>query len=791
MKTSAVEFPLRINISFRKLFESYRARLDSEDEQVRNRAEEVLAVADKYPILSEGLQTEAQIKKHKKQIDFVTNDLFPAVLETNEIKKATIPFQEFTFRSSKRYQNIVKAAGDHDQFKILDFDDDNVFIMGCSVILNVYYGYKADFKRPFYYKIPDAKGINRSYKVLYNADFIEVEKTDKAIDITEEDYLELLENFDNVALWKEKFPPNSWISHGFIIANMYDSTVDSSLSSFKASLLTKNPKDEDFVNDFQNVVQSVFNLPELCVGYTLFNSEENTFERAPHMAVVPSYILNGKDKENCMDALCEISYGTLFLDHKFYCVADVAHYHNLYPDNVLYKKLHDQNVGSAIIASLVSNKEILGILEIVSPHKYDLNTINANKLLDIMPYLVDSVRRNKQQFEDEKELLIQEECTSIHNSVHWKFKKEAERVLQARALGDEDVVFKEIVFQNVYPLFGQIDIKGSSVARNDATQKDLLLQLDHVNKIITRIFKIDELPIYEQLNFRIKEFESALKEQLKVSSERRVLNFIHSEIIPLFNHLREKSEPLRKLIEEYEEMIEPETGLVYKYRKEYDDSVMIINKKLVAKLDKEQIAAQKMYPHYFERFKTDGIEHNLYIGESITKDNSFNKVYLYNLRLWQLQVMCEMENSYYKLKANLPMQLDVASMILVFNTSLSLRFRMDEKRFDVDGTYNARYEVVKKRVDKANIKGTDERITQPGKITIVYSQKQDEKEYLKYIGFLQSKHLLDEDVEIFKLQELQGVTGLSAIRVSVLYTRKEDEKEEYYTYDDLMKEIKS
>jgi hypothetical protein len=40
---------------------------------------------------------------------------------------------------------------------------------------------------------------------------------------------------------------------------------------------------------------------------------------------------------------------------------------------------------------------------------------------------------------------------------------------------------------------------------------------------------------------------------------------------------------------------------------------------------------------------------------------------------------------------------------------------MDEKRFDVDGTYNARYEVVKKRIDKANIKGTKERITQKRK----------------------------------------------------------------------------
>ena len=151
--------------------------------------------------------------------------------------------------------------------------------------------------------------------------------------------------------------------------------------------------------------------------------------------------------------------------------------------------------------------------------------------------------------------------------------------------------------------------------------------------------------------------------------------------------------------------------------------------------------------------------------------------------------MCEMENDFYKLKETLPMPLDVASMILVFGGSLSLRFRMDEKRFDVDGTYNARYEVVKKRVDKANIKGTNERITQSGKIAIIYSQKEDEVEFLKYIEFLQSKKQLDETIEILELEDLQGVTGLRAIRVSVLYSKDQDNTKEYYTYDDLMSEI--
>ena len=72
----------------------------------------------------------------------------------------------------------------------------------------------------------------------------------------------------------------------------------------------------------------------------------------------------------------------------------------------------------------------------------------------------------------------------------------------------------------------------------------------------------------------------------------------------------------------------------------------------------------------------------------------------------------------------------------------------------------------------------------------MYSQKQDEIEYLRYIKFLQSKKCLDTDVEIVELQDLQAVTGLKAIRVSVLYHKYNDDKE-FYTYHDLMNEIKA
>lgn len=788
MKPQNSEFPLQVKVSFSKLFDKYRKLLDSPQKLIRERAEGILEIAEKYPALEDGITTKAEFETYDQQIDIVLDELFSSLLQENEIKIATIPFQEFVFKSSQRYKNILAEAGEEYIPQLANFDHDYTYIMSCSIILNVHYGFNVDFKRPLHYKIPDANGVNHTYRILYNGDFVDLIKTEKAKDITQEDVEELLDGFDNIDLWKEKFPPGSWIFKGFVIANLFDVTLDSSISDFKSRLLQNNPESGLSTNNFDTIFKSIFQTQDLKIGFSEFNEEDQVFERFIFKDI-SSYLLNEKEKENCKIALCDASYYTLFKKKEFYSVSNVPKYRKLYPDNILYKKLLDQGIKSAILASIVNEEgKVLGILEIVSESINSLNSINANKLNTIMPFLVDSVIRGKKQIDNKLELIIQDECTSLHPSVHWKFRKEAKRYLSLISQ-DKPTFFREVIFEDVHPLYGQIDVKGSSEARNNATIKDLILQLKLVLNIIKKVNKLQQLPIYEHLEFRITNYLKELKEGLQVDSERLVLKFLKTEIVPLFKHLKQKTETLEPIIEEYEAQINVATGLIYKHRKDYDESVELINKRMASLIDKKQVDAQRMYPHYFERFKTDGVEHNLYIGEAITKDKSFNKVYLYNLRLWQLQVMCEMENSYYKLKEQLPVPLNVTSMILAFNGSLSLRFRMDEKRFDVDGTYNARYEVVKKRVDKANIQGTNERVTQEGKIVIIYSQKDDEKEYLKYISFLQHKKQLDTDVEIVELEDLQGVTGLKAIRVSVLYSKNKDNKKKYYTYNDLISEI--
>ncbi len=90
-----------------------------------------------------------------------------------------------------------------------------------------------------------------------------------------------------------------------------------------------------------------------------------------------------------------------------------------------------------------------------------------------------------------------------------------------------------------------------------------------------------------------------------------------------------------------------------------------------------------------------------------------------------------------------------------------------KERFDVEGSYNIRYEVIKKRLDKARIKLTHERLTQPGKIALVYSNQKEVQEYQEYIAFLQNKNMLTPDVEMLDLEELQGINGLKAVRVTI------------------------
>jgi hypothetical protein len=776
--------PFKIQISFHKVIETLEEIALSDVDYRSAYAKGLLREVAKVPELNTGINSEETIRQNKALIRNLLADLFPTALTKNEIKAVTIPFQNLIFNYTERFQGILNNAGPDFDIEIRDFDSDHFYIMSCCLILNMHYGYSFDFSKPFFYDIPDAQNVVRHYRILYNANFIEIVKTEASIDISSEDVELLMDNFHDIALWKMKFPADSWLLRGFGIMSLYDATTESAVSNLKTSLLAKPEYKSTMQENFEEIFRSIFNFSDLRVGYSALNAEGNQFIVPGFDKKINSFLLMAERECAGFDLSCNNTLEALINERKYLSISDIAKMGKEPGLKDFSEHLLSQDIKSAIFAPVIVNEKLLGIVEIVSSKNKQLNSINANKMDIVMPYLIDTIDRYNSEIEYKVEALIQKEYTTIHPSVYWKFRDEA----IAHINDTKDTVLHEIVFEDVYPLFGQIDIKGSSTARNSAVQLDLGLQIDLLKNLFKEISEVLKMPVIYQNVFELEQFETALETAFRADTESVIQNYILGELHPLLEHFKKSNKTIERAIAAYFETLDPKTSFIYQARKDFDVALTAINKKMASLLDKKQESAQAFFPHYYERFKTDGVEHNMYIGASIAPKLDYNPIYLNNLRLWQLATLCEMENEYFKLRESLPYDLDVVSLILVFSTPISIRFRMDEKHFDVDGAYNARYEMVKKRIDKSHIKATDERIAQKGKITIVYSQSQEEKEYRKYIRLLQAKNMLGNEIESFDVEDLQAVTGLKALRVNVIYN--EANLTENYSYNDLIDVLK-
>jgi hypothetical protein len=199
-----------------------------------------------------------------------------------------------------------------------------------------------------------------------------------------------------------------------------------------------------------------------------------------------------------------------------------------------------------------------------------------------------------------------------------------------------------------------------------------------------------------------------------------------------------------------------------------------INQWIMAEIDKEQVSAQAMIPHYSEKTSTDGVELSLYLGESILQNGAWSELHLRNLRLWQLILTCRISRHCEEILPELDLPLRMTHLILVQDMPLTIRFSTEEKEFTVDGAYNIRYEIMKKRIDKATVVGRKgERLTQPGMVAVVYSHNSEADMYRGFFDYLQSMSIIGPEVEDYELEALQGLTGLRALRVQVLPDRRE------------------
>lgn len=731
---------------------------------------DLITKIEAHPELLEPITDLDILKPHSDLVEMLLSTIFPPTNSQNEnLYAVSLPFRFQTIYSSRLFQMLFLKPGTNEvnvpQTEIGRNLNEEKLQFAYSMILKKYCGYSApEWSRSVYPFQDPASGLIKYLELQVDTRFVDVRPVDKMPEIPEKAVCPYTNKIMSLDELQQHLPLKDFVFEGIAVVRINDVTEEETISLMKNSLLNINAfSDATVYKELQDYMRSLIGIKDIRIGITpffkvnghhvyseLYNSNSLLFK---HLNATSS-----KDElsDCCKEIFEETSRPIAFEkldDEAMQEVKELKYY-------------YDDGGRSLIISPLKHNGELIGVLEIIANEPGVLKASFINKIEPAIPLFTLALEKSAESLNNQIDKVIKEKFTAVQPAVEWKFTEAAFKYILNRQ-ENEDAKMERIVFTDVYPLYGAIDIRNSSTERAQSIQLDIIEQLQLTKNIIKKAQGEIFFPLLQEIEFKINKYISSASDILLSEDEIQIHDFLQRQIVDMFDHLRSAVPSLRKDIADYFAALDPQANMIYHHRKEYEESIARVNDTVARFIDKEQKEAQKVFPHYFERYVTDGVEFNVYIGQSIAPRRKFDTLYLRNMKMWQLSVLARASRITSKLAGELAHPLNTTQLILAHSIPISISFRNTERKFDVDGAYNIRYEIIKKRIDKVRIKDTMERLTQPGKVAIVYSQPKEAAEYKEYIEFLQNQNLLKPGIEEFELEELQGVVGLKALRVEV------------------------
>ena len=759
-------------ISFKPLLDVIRRTLNHGSSGTKKMYSGVLEYADSNPELLKPIEDLSLLEKHSEWKEMLLSIIFPPTAHENEnLYSVAIPFTYQTIYTSRLFQMLFLKPGSAeiktpDDGTEIEIEHDRL-LGAYNLILKKYSNYKApDIVSSVHPHHDHHSGLIRYMELQLDTRYVDVRFTGNQLPLQED----FLNSKDHGLLSLEELshniPIEQFVFEGIAIGRVIDVTAREVISQMKSELLNLNAFSENEVyHKLQELVQSLIGLKDVKIGITPFfkiNGHYVFSEVHNNSSLLFKHYKAVEDRDSVSDLCHDLFIGTE--NPKIFGSIDEENVKEF--DYLEY--YYDQGFRSLILAPLKHNGDLWGILEIASDHEGKLNYKHITHLDVAIPLFTRAIEKTAEALDSQIDKVIKEQFTAVQPAVEWKFTEAAYNYILQKQQG-KDPKPERIAFESVHPMYGAIDIRNSSVQRSQSIQLDFIEQLQQVATILKKANAVMPLPLLQEIQFKVDKHINAASDVLLSDEETLIHDFLQTQIQSTFKHLRGTIPSMKKDIDNYFTSIDPRLGTIYHHRKEYEESISHINESVSRFIDKEQIAVQKIFPHYFERYVTDGVDFNIYIGQALSPKKLFDDLILQNMKMWQLTTLVKAARLTHELSKKLSHPMKTTQLILAHNTPISICFRADERKFDVDGASNVRYEIIKKRIDKAHIKETGERFTQPGKIAIVYGQPKEAEEFEEYIEFLQNQKLLKPGIEHHDLEEMQGVVGMKGLRVDIQY----------------------
>ncbi len=649
-------------------------------------------------------------------------------------------------------------------------DDVNFHRQKCemlySFLLDQFYNFNHNKKQEMTRSFIDRQtGLTRHFRVNIDTRFVKVTAQRPLPELNLETLQVNLNEDAGLEILEKILPLDHFHFSGFSILTITDVTVDHAAEKIKNILVDGHGKADE--SSYEPVVQSLKSIA---------GSNELEF------GLLPLYRINNKLIPD-IDAYCHSVMFSLgkekgMVKNFFIPVIEkfVANPHLIFFKDLdvsgpshqqIAELLKQAGLKSYALLPVYHNNKLVGSFEIHTRQKNLLDERIFTKIEPAMALIAQLMQNSIDEFNTKINDTIADKFTPLQPSVQWKFNEAAWDHLYRSRLDGKPAEVQKIGFKQVYPLYGAVDIRNSTIERNRAVLKDLEYQFSHLQEVFRVMKEKSGFGLTEEFIFKCTKWQNVFRGIFTTNDEIKLNQFLNEEAHPFLRHFKDANPAVTPVIAAYFEAIEQGKGKAWQNRQQLEDSMQTINNAVNNYLDLMNDELQRAYPCYFEKFRTDGVEYDIYIGQSITPEKQFDVVYLKNLRLWQLTSMAAIAKLSYSLLPKMNVQLHTTHLIFIYSNTIDISFRNDERRFDVEGGYNIRYHIIKKRIDKVTIKNSRERLTQPGKIALIYFDQKDADEYISYIHHLQEKKILNDDLEYLELEELQGVSGLKALRVGV------------------------
>jgi hypothetical protein len=606
-------------------------------------------------------------------------------------------------------------------------------------------------------------GITRYFKINFDDRFIKVSANTTLPPLTFDP-----NNYDKkelLSIVQKELPLDMFCFEGMSILTVSEVTTQYAVENIKKSLTNASIPAQEY---YPAIIKSL---------KTLARSKDIEFGLFPLLKLNNKFIFN---KETCVNSLL-----LRMFEHPG---SGKVAYHFFNENYLLHPKLvFFQEIPSADTANFISvntlkaddiksyalipiyfNNALCGVLEMYTWESDLLSEDVLPKVDPALPFIAQIFQKNINDFESEIEGVIKNHFTAMQPSVQWKFNEAAWNYIKESHLQGSHKEIETIAFEQVYPLYGAVDLRNSTVERNEALLKDLQVEFEVLIEVLTELKSNSGFGLMDEKIFLCQKWLEKIRFPEGFNQESRVNEFLENEIVPFLNDFKTGDAAYVTITNRYFNAINERDGIANEHRRQLEHSMKTIISAVNNYMELMKEEMQKAYPCYFEKFRTDGVEYDVYIGQAISPEKPFKEIYLNNLRLMQLTSMAALARYTNTLMQQLVKQIETTQLIFIHSHPIDIRFRKDEKRFDVEGAYNIRYQIVKKRIDKVHIKGSRERLTIPNKIALVYFSQKEADEYAGYIHYLKEKGVLADDLEYLELEQLQGINGLKAMRVGVV-----------------------